>query len=182
MIRKNGIFAMAITTLAAVCIFAPQNARAQSPATETYSIGIKGMTCETCSTHAQKELASISGVVKATVDYKAGHAWVTVNKPATQNRAAKPRSISAELASAISKAGYKPTVNYVLTIKGMTCEDCAKHVVAALKNVPGVVSSSVSYKEGYAIIVPDATKLTRPNDLVLAIQKAGYSAVIHSRP
>ena len=190
MSKMNGIVvtAMTLCTLAATIASTPNAAQAQSPPTLTYSIGIKGLTCERCSASAQKELAAVPGVVKASVDDKAGHAWVTVQAPRQPVGTVKPRRISAELAEAVRRAGvnhgdgFQPTVNYVLSVRGMTCETCARHVTTALTKVPGVSAASVNYKGGYAVVVPSAKAGPNPKRLVSAVEQTGYKAVVHTGP
>lgn len=150
--------------------------------TVSYSLGIKGMTCETCSAHARKQVAAVPGVVKATVDYKTGRAWVVLRKPIISGDRQKPRQFGVELAAAVKKAGYQPTVHYVLSIKGMTCEACSKHVANAVRKVPGVVAASVNYKGGYAVVVPSAKSGRLSGKLIAVIEKAGYRAVVNSGP
>lgn len=155
----------------------------RSLASMTYSIGIQGMTCETCSAHAQKELAAVPGVIKSSVDWKAGHAWVTVQLPRQKDfRTAKPRQISTELASAVKRAGYGPTVNYILTINGMTCEACSQHIQDAVVKVPGVAAVSVNYEGGYAVIVPKEKTGNLTESLVAAVEKVGYRSILHTGP
>lgn len=155
----------------------------RSLASMTYSIGIQGMTCETCSAHAQKELTAVPGVVKSSVDWKAGHAWVTVQLPRQEDiRRAKPRQISTELAAAVERTGYRPTVNYLMIIKGMTCEACSQHIQNAVVKVPGVAAASVNYKGGYAVIAPSSKAGPNPQSLVSAVEQTGYKAVVHTGP
>lgn len=134
--RKNGIFGLAVVA-AVISTTAVLHAE-EKRATVTYSIGIKGMTCKTCSAHARKELTAVPGVLKAVADFKAGHAWVTVEETRQSVRREEPRRISRELAAAVERAGYRPTVNYVLIVKGMTCEACSQHIQEAVAKVPGV--------------------------------------------
>lgn len=186
MIRENGIFGLGITA-AIVCMSAIVDAD-EKQAVVTYSIGIKGMTCERCVVPVQKELTAIPGVVKVQVDDKAGHAWVTVEAPQQPLSTAKPRRISAELAAAVTRAGanhgdgFSPTVNYVLTVEGMTCEACSRHIQEALRKVPGVAAATVSYKGGYAVVVPSVKAGPNPQSLVSAVETAGYKAVVHTGP
>ena len=61
-----------------------------------------------------------------------------------------------------------------LRVTGMTCDHCARTVEKALSNVPGVVSSSVSYGEGKARIeVQDSMDGAA---LVAAVKAKGYGA------
>lgn len=186
MIRENGIFSLGIVA-AIVCMSAVLHAD-EKQATVTYSIGIKGMTCERCVAPVQKELTAIPGVVKVQVDDKAGHAWVTVETPQQPLSTAKPRRISAELAAAVTRAGAKhgdgfsPTVNYVLTVQGMTCKACSQHVQTALAKVPGVAAASVNHKGGYAVVAPKEKAATLTQSLVAAVEKVGYRAIVHTGP
>lgn len=61
-----------------------------------------------------------------------------------------------------------------LTISGMTCEACAKHVRTALQGVPGVRAATVFYPEGTADIDVDANIDTAT--LIAAVVDAGYAA------
>jgi len=185
MSRLNGI-----TVLTLICGIISQSAAlaadnvatARRP-TVLYSVGIKGMTCETCSAHSQKALAAVPGVVKSSVDFKSGHAWVTVEKPrSTQVSTAPPRNFAAELAAAVKRAGYKPTVNYVVTVKGMTCEACAQHITADVRKVRGVASVSVNFNGGYAVVVPAAKTGDLAKPVLAAIEQAEYKPTIHSGP
>lgn len=73
------------------------------------------------------------------------------------------------------------TVNEIKTIKlkitGMTCVGCSNHVSTALKNIEGVIEQTVEYHKNVATIKYDASK-TNPNDMIKAIEKAGYKAEI----
>lgn len=187
MLRKSAVTSSAI--LAIIVFTSARIIADEKPDTVTYSIGIKGLTCETCSASAEKELAKVTGVVKSAVDWKAGHAWVTVQISQREHiRTATARRISTELATAVTRAGvhhgdgFTPTVNYLLTITGMTCEDCSQHVATALKKVPGVKTANVNYKSAYAIVVPSAKSAPNPNSLVLAVEKAGYNASVSTGP
>ncbi|GEM_PF-1626640 len=64
-----------------------------------------------------------------------------------------------------------------LKITGMTCAGCANHVSKALKNVNGVIEQSVEYPGDVAIVKYDAAK-TKPEELIKAIEKAGYKAEV----
>ncbi len=71
-------------------------------------------------------------------------------------------------------------VQIILRIEGMTCDGCARHVIEALKAVPGVERATVgSWRTGQATVVAK-TGVTNA-DLVGAVQKAGYRAVLAER-
>jgi len=60
-------------------------------------------------------------------------------------------------------------------VAGMTCGMCAKGVEAQLKNLDGVRSAVVSYKEGTATVVYDDAKLTAEK-IKETIEKSGFKA------
>ncbi len=62
-----------------------------------------------------------------------------------------------------------------LTIHGMTCAMCVKHVTTALQNVPGVSAVQVTLNPGEARVRydPAATALPAMFD---AVRDAGYEA------
>lgn len=65
----------------------------------------------------------------------------------------------------------------VLSIEGMTCDGCAHHVREALGSVSGVIEAGVpSWKGGQATVVAWAG--TQDNDLIGAVEKAGYRAAV----
>ena len=60
-----------------------------------------------------------------------------------------------------------------LSVKGMTCSGCAKSVQAVLEKVPGVTKVQVLLEKNEADVTYEKGKTT-PEDLVKAVQKAGY--------
>lgn len=61
-----------------------------------------------------------------------------------------------------------------LAVDGMKCEGCANAVDSALSGVGGVRRTDVSHEEGRAELVLDDE--VSPEDLVAAVEDAGYSA------
>lgn len=61
-----------------------------------------------------------------------------------------------------------------LSISGMTCSGCANTVTRVLSRLPGVASANVDFENGHALV----TGTARPEDLVKAVEAAGYSAQI----
>jgi len=182
---KNGFCGMGIG-IAAMFLLTMTVSGQEASRTEqkgvTYSINVAGMTCATCSAHAQQALLKVRGVKKAAVDYKAGHAWVTL-APLPPNRSnSRPRNISKELAAAVQQAGYKPTVNYVMNIGRMTCNDCEKPIYESIVQVPGVTAASVNYEGTFAVVTPSPKAKELPKALVAAVRQAGFKAAIHSGP
>ncbi|MFN3684583.1 MAG: heavy metal translocating P-type ATPase [Fimbriimonadaceae bacterium] len=63
-----------------------------------------------------------------------------------------------------------------LRIGGMTCASCVAHVEKALRQVPGVREAAVNLATEKASVVFDPSCAT-PEQLALAVEKAGYAAV-----
>jgi mercuric transport protein len=72
-------------------------------------------------------------------------------------------------------AGDEATANLdvKLSVKGMTCSGCAKSVQAALQGIPGVKKAEVMLDKNEAAVTYEKGKTT-PEDLVKAVEKAGY--------
>ena len=62
-----------------------------------------------------------------------------------------------------------------LTVQGMTCEMCVKHVKQGLENVPGVQSAAVDLAAKTAIV--QSTDVD-PDILIEAVQEEGYDAYL----
>lgn len=62
-----------------------------------------------------------------------------------------------------------------LTIEGMHCAACVARVEKALKQVPGVQESTVNLLAERGAVTFDARQ-TRPEDLIAALDVAGYDA------
>ena len=66
-----------------------------------------------------------------------------------------------------------------LTVGGMTCAGCARHVTEALESVPGVASADVpGWESGRADVALDAGAPADPAGLVAAVEAAGYRAAL----
>ena len=72
-------------------------------------------------------------------------------------------------------AGEEATANLdvKLSVKGMTCAGCVKNVQAALEKVSGVTKAEVNLEKNEAAVTYEKGKTT-PEDLVKAVEKAGY--------
>jgi copper chaperone len=85
----------------------------------------------------------------------------------------------AVLSCGILLAGDEATANLdvKLSVKGMTCSGCAKGVQAALAGVPGVKKAEVMLDKNEAAVTYEKGKTT-PEDLVKAVEKAGYKCSV----
>src|SRR5262245_20639300 len=65
-----------------------------------------------------------------------------------------------------------------LSIEGMNCSNCVRHVTDALQRVPGVASALVSLEEGRASVRANPDKGVETSALIEAVKKAGYGAAL----
>lgn len=98
--------------------------------------------------------------------YYAGHLTALVVQARQPSAATAAASGSGESA----QAGLKKVT---VTIEGMTCASCEQHVLAALRQTPGVLTTDVSYKRGDARIEYDP-KQTGVEQIRRAIDATGY--------
>ena len=63
-----------------------------------------------------------------------------------------------------------------LSVAGMSCGNCARHVTEALQSVQGVASAAVSLEEGRARIQWKPNQAPDPQALAAAVQAAGFDA------
>lgn len=61
-----------------------------------------------------------------------------------------------------------------LAIRGMTCNNCVRHVGEALRGVGGVVDVRVSLPDALATV--DHDDVTTLPALIAAVEEAGYTA------
>lgn len=66
----------------------------------------------------------------------------------------------------------------VIKVEGMTCKGCSAVLAKAIKTVPGVLAVEVNYEKGEAIIGTEICCPIPTDDLLTAIEAAGYSAVL----
>lgn len=61
-----------------------------------------------------------------------------------------------------------------LSVKGMTCQNCVKHVTQALAALPGVQSAQVWLETNSAVVEHDQD--AKIEAMLLAIEEEGYEA------
>ena len=74
-----------------------------------------------------------------------------------------------------SEREAKATLN--LEIIGMDCKECTGTIARAIKKVPGVVSATVNYESGYAVVRYDGRD-GMPDAAIKAVEDAGYRAKV----
>ena len=127
---------------------------------------IAGMTCAACSTRLENNLNRLEGV-KARVNLAMERAHVEYDPAAT-----KPEAILAQ----VKKSGFTvPTQSLDLQITGMTCAACATRVETALNKLEGVEARlNLASERARVRYTPG---LVSPDDLIRAVEKAGYGAI-----
>jgi len=68
------------------------------------------------------------------------------------------------------------TIATELLVKGMTCQNCARHVTEAIQSVPGVHSASVMLEAGRATVRWNPGTTQNVPAIIKAVQRAGYGA------
>ena len=63
-----------------------------------------------------------------------------------------------------------------LLVNGMTCNNCARHVIEAIQSVPGVRSASVMLEAGRATVRWNTETQANVSAVLTAIRQAGYEA------
>ena len=161
-----------------------------TPASAPVSLSIEGMTCASCALRIEKGLKKLPGVTAANVNLATEQATVTydpnlvalddlLKKVSDVGYSASPLTSTpapAPVSPAPAAAEVAPTERGVeLNITGMTCASCVRRVERALSRTPGVSEANVNLATERATVTfqPGETRL---EDLIAAVEKAGYGA------
>ncbi len=137
---------------------------------QTWSVGIEGMTCASCVGRVEKALGKVPGVTQASVNLATETALVQTDGEAA------PAALVEAIEAAVDKAGYQVTETHLeLAVSGMTCASCVNRIEKALLAVPGVRSASVNLATERAS-VQALRGMVDAQRLIDAIRKAGYEA------
>jgi copper ion binding protein len=137
-----------------------------STPTSRLSFGVAGMTCASCVSHVEQALNHVPGVSGANVNLATQRAEVEFAGGADAQA----------IADAVAAAGYDPDIDTVeFGVGGMTCASCVAHVEKALRRIPGVLQANINLATERASVRLLSGAAT-PNDLVRAIEAAGYEA------
>jgi P-type Cu+ transporter len=134
----------------------------------TLRVGVKGMTCASCSARVERGLGKVDGVATANVNLATEQATVVFDPGVVGTDA---------LLAAVRDAGYEPVVAELeLSVAGMTCASCVARVERALKRVDGVVEANVNLATERASVryLPE---VARPSLLRDAVEDAGYQVM-----
>ena len=131
---------------------------------------VTGMTCANCAMNITRGLKKLPGVSDANVNFASEQASVVFD----------PQSATpTDLIQQVEKLGFRVTTARIdFPVTGMTCANCAMNVERALgKKVPGVISAVVNIAAERAT-VDYLPSMVTPDDLVSAVEKAGFGALI----
>ena len=133
------------------------------------TLPVTGMTCANCALNIDRSLHKIEGVIHANVNFATERATISFDPDKIQ---------LAEIIKQIQDAGYGvATTTVEIPVTGMTCANCAMNIERTLKKkVPGVVRASVNFAAEHARVEYIPT-LTGVNEIIHAIEKAGYGAI-----
>lgn len=139
--------------------------KAETSTAQTVVLPIEGMTCASCVGRVERALQAVPGVSQAHVNLATEKAEVRFSNPVTYDL----------LVRTVENTGYGvPLVNTELSIEGMTCASCVGRVERALAGVKGVRSAHVNLATDRATVEGTAS----PEDLVKAVENAGYDAAL----
>lgn len=134
------------------------------------AIPITGMSCANCALNIERNLKKLSGVQEASVNFAAEKAAVSFDSNALTLK---------DLTTKIQGLGYGvPTASIEFPVTGMSCANCAMTIERTLNNkVPGVTGASVNFATERATVAY-MPGLVSPEDMVQAIEKAGFGAIL----
>jgi Cu+-exporting ATPase len=128
------------------------------------------MTCANCAATIERTVGKLDGVAAVNVNFASEQAAVTYD-PA--------RVDLARIVAQIERGGYRvPVERVTLPLLGMTCANCAATIERTLnRKLPGVMAASVNFASEQAQVdyVPSLVSI---DDMVAAIRRAGYDAII----
>ncbi len=104
---------------------------------------------------------------------KAAHIGLWVTTVLTVALAAYPLIGNGNASAGSGEAPAKASLN--LTVIGMDCKQCTSTIANALKEVPGVVSASVDFESGNAVVRYDGRD-GMADAAIKAVEKSGYRA------
>lgn len=131
------------------------------------TLPVEGMTCASCSSRIERQVAKLEGVSSVSVNLAMETADVSFDANVTSAAAVK---------QAIEKTGFSVPERVIeLSIDGMTCASCVARVEKAVAKVPGVAAVSVNLANETARVT---VGVARAAEIVRAISKTGFAAQV----
>jgi Cu+-exporting ATPase len=135
---------------------------------KSIALPVTRMTCANCAANIERSVRKLEGVSEANVNFASERLNLVFDASLLSE---------SDIIARVRKAGYDvPEQTVDLAITGMTCANCAANVTRALKKVDGVLETNVNFANEHATITA-APNVSR-NDLIAAVEKAGYGVVI----
>ncbi|MHB0858542.1 MAG: heavy metal translocating P-type ATPase [Anaerolineae bacterium] len=134
----------------------------------TVDLSVLGMTCASCARTVERGLQRLEGVEVANVNIATERATVSFDPSVLDTSA---------LIQRIRDSGYDARLERaILSIEGMTCAACVRHVERALTKVDGVVAANVNLATERASVeyLPGLVNLDVLRD---AVRAAGYDVL-----
>ena len=137
---------------------------------QTITLPVTGMTCANCAANIERGLKKLEGVQTSNVNFAAEQAVVAFDPKLLHVK---------DVVQNIQGSGYSvATATTEFPVTGMTCANCVANIERTLnKKVPGVVEATVNFATEHVFVeyIPGVTGI---DDIVSAIEKAGYGAII----
>ena len=137
-------------------------------------VKVNGMMCQNCVKHVKKALEGMEGVASADVSLENNNAVVDIASwiPESAFKAAI-EDAGYEFVSAAPAESAAP--KKLVSVNGMMCQNCVKHVKKALEGIEGVESAEVSLENNNAVITLSGE--VSDDTIKAAIEDAGYEFV-----
>ena len=136
--------------------------------TKQITLPVTGMTCAMCVKNVERSLKRADGVAAVSVNLATEKATVDYDSA---------RADSSDLIDRLEAAGYGVAAASIdLPITGMTCAMCQKNVARALDRTDGVINATVNLASEKANVTY-LPGVARRNDLVSAVERAGYGVI-----
>ncbi len=137
-------------------------------------LNVNGMMCQNCVKHVKHALENMEGVAAAEVSLENNSAVVDITSwiPESAFKAAI-EDAGYEFVSAAPAESAAP--KKLISVNGMMCQNCVKHVKKALEGIEGVESAEVSLENNNAVITLNGD--VSDETIKAAIEDAGYEFV-----
>ncbi|KAK7097662.1 copper-transporting ATPase 1-like isoform X2 [Littorina saxatilis] len=154
------------------------NLNRSSNATQTCTISIEGMTCQSCVKKIESNMGNSAGIFSIKVSLADKNCQVDFD-PAVVTPAQIGRMISdmGYRAFSLGDAAGTETQTVVVSIKGMTCQSCVNTIEGKLSEHPAVKSIHVSLSDETGTIMYDPSSAT-PKMLAEAIDDMGFDCAV----
>ncbi|MCQ1536725.1 heavy metal translocating P-type ATPase [Methanosarcina sp. KYL-1] len=144
---------------------------APKAARKEITLRVSGMTCAACAGNIERVLKKKEGVDSVAVSLELEKAKVSF----------EPSRVSPkDIEEAIESIGYGVEKDSVtLNLQGMSCASCAANIERVLNKTEGVISASVNFPLGKAVVEFDSSRVS-VREMIAAIEGIGYGASVHA--